>query len=329
MKVISTLSLLLCVNQASAWWGTGHLLVARIAFDLLENEAPEKLQLAQALLDKYSKNSDEGKHSFVECATYADDIKGKGGAFQSGWHFIDTPYLDEGGKISDFDFKADTHNVTEAMTSIKMFLTNASGYEKTYEYQQIMSNLPNIKGTNADGVSDDEARSFSLRLLIHYVGDIHQPLHATSRVDKEYTKGDRGGNSFRLPYKESAGNLHAVFDSVMYEFTDYPKLPFNSADWTKLGSIASGLVKKYPTSKLANVKDIDFNDWSKESFEISESFVYGEINHHEKQALPADYIAKGKDITEQQLVTAGYRLRYLIDAMFSAEKKDTEMTFLN
>ena len=40
--------------------------------------------------------------------------------------------------------------------------------------------------------------SFNLRLFIHYVGDIHQPLHATSRYTSQYPEGDRGGNSFAL-----------------------------------------------------------------------------------------------------------------------------------
>jgi hypothetical protein len=63
-----------------------------------------------------------------------------------------------------------------------------------------------------------------MRLLIHYAGDIHQPLHATSRVDDNYPSGDRGGNSFPLPAKDGTKNLHAVWDSVLYEYTGYETL---------------------------------------------------------------------------------------------------------
>merc|ERR1712166_1643385 len=191
------------------------------------------------------------------------------------------------------------------------------------EYQQIMQNLATISG--AKSITEEEARSFAFRLLIHYSGDIHQPLHATARVDHEYTHGDRGGNSFRLPMKESAGNLHAVYDSVFYEFTGYPNLPFNSADWDKFGKIASDLVSKYPVEGLGSVKDLDFVDWANDSFKIASTFTYDEINHNENKALPADYIAKGKTIMESQIVIAGFRLRYLIDSMFKSE----EVTFLN
>jgi hypothetical protein len=64
--------------------------------------------------------------------------------------------------------------------------------------------------TEADGLST------AMRLLLHYAGDIHQPLHATSRVNHEYTQGDRGGNSVALPSVSGAKNLHSVWDSVVY-----------------------------------------------------------------------------------------------------------------
>ena len=68
-------------------------------------------------------------------------------------------------------------------------------------------------------VHDEQAaKSLCLRLLIHYIGDIHQPLHCSSRVDKNYPKGDKGGNMFTLPYHYGASDLHAVWDSLIYEY---------------------------------------------------------------------------------------------------------------
>jgi hypothetical protein len=65
------------------------------------------LKKANDLLEVYSASNrgitpHEGLYPFVECATFADEIKAKGGRFQSGWHFVDSPYLDEGGKIEDY-----------------------------------------------------------------------------------------------------------------------------------------------------------------------------------------------------------------------------------
>ena len=67
------------------------------------------------------------------------------------------------------------------------------------------------------GVSWDLSDSFHLRLLIHYIGDIHQPLHASSRYTKDYPEGDEGGNAFKVHVNasEQITNLHALWDSVV------------------------------------------------------------------------------------------------------------------
>jgi hypothetical protein len=68
------------------------------------------------------------------------------------------------------------------MGAIRQFIDHDTGYKSTYEYDQIMSHMTAL-GADQD---EEEARSLALRLMIHYTGDIHQPLHSTSRVDKEY-----------------------------------------------------------------------------------------------------------------------------------------------
>ena len=317
----TTILLALAVDQAQAFWGTGHLIVSRIAHDLLASQNPRSLAAAESLLSVYKTNKSEGSHAFVECATYADDVKAHGGAFQSNWHFIDTPFLDEGGKISDFPFVFDQHHIVEAMTGIKQMLTRASGYQNTYTYQQISSNLSKIQGHSP---SEDEIMSFSLRLLIHYSGDIGQPLHDTSRVDHEYPSGDRGGNSFPLPTQDTVSNLHSLYDSVFYEFGGYPSLPMNDSLWNQFGSYSSNLLSKYPKSSLPNPDNLDIKSWSDQAFGISQSFVYNEINHKEGQALPADYVSQGRSIVEKQLVLSGYRLKNLIVSLFPGEPEDIE-----
>lgn len=217
MKHLSALLFLTAsLDQAHAWWGNGHLMVARIGYDLLMAKNPEVVSEVNAILGVLKKSdpswtTKEDKHPFVECVTFADDIKYKGGSYQSGWHFIDNPYLDQGGSIDDFDFKADEHNATEAISALVDWFNQKGDYKNSYEYQQVSSHgLPNH--------TPQDSLSTAMRLLLHYIGDIHQPLHATARVDKQYPEGDRGGNSFPLPSKEGAKNLHSVWDSVVYEF---------------------------------------------------------------------------------------------------------------
>ena len=87
-------------------------IVARGAQTILEDENPAALQQALDMLTYLKRyypdiTDNEDNHPFTECATFADDIKGQGYSFQSGWHFIDQPYLEEGGSLDDFDFKPD------------------------------------------------------------------------------------------------------------------------------------------------------------------------------------------------------------------------------
>jgi hypothetical protein len=126
------------LGQASAWWGNGHLLVARVAYELLDETTIANVEEILAVL----KASDpswthlEGSHPFVECVTFADDIKYKGGGYQSNWHFIDTPFLDQGGDISDFpDFKQDEHTVVEAINGIVDWMNKENEYISNYEYE--------------------------------------------------------------------------------------------------------------------------------------------------------------------------------------------------
>ena len=60
----------------------------------------------------------------------------------------------------------------------------------------------------------------ALRLIIHYVGDIHQPLHCVNLVNSDYPEGDKGGNAFKLRYRYRVKNLHALWDSVMYKYRE-------------------------------------------------------------------------------------------------------------
>jgi hypothetical protein len=75
----------------------------------------------------------ENKHPFAETATFADDVKSTY-SFQSTWHFIDQPYLDKGGSLSDFTFKADVYEIVSALTNLTQWLSNSGTEYKTSYY---------------------------------------------------------------------------------------------------------------------------------------------------------------------------------------------------
>jgi hypothetical protein len=143
----------------------------------------------------------EKDHPFVECATFADSIKSVGWDDQAHWHFVDNTYLDDGYKK---DVPTNDYNVTWAIGE----MLDSIQYAK-----------PDSNSQSGSYVSYALGDSMNLRLFIHYVGDIHQPLHAVSRYTSQYPDGDRGGNSFTLTKKDDVSNLHSLWDSVIYKYS--------------------------------------------------------------------------------------------------------------
>jgi len=106
----------------------------------------------------------EGAHPFTECATFADDIKDSVLGFQTPWHYVDQPYLDEPGTtLDDFDFTMPDVDVVDALTDLVGFLKGEKDATTSKYVAQIATYFP---------VESDQ-RSFTLRLIIHYLGDIH------------------------------------------------------------------------------------------------------------------------------------------------------------
>jgi len=150
-----------------------------------------------------------------------------------------------------------------------------------------------------------QAESFALRLLIHYIGDIHQPLHATARINPSYPKGDMGGNLFKLPEDRGVTNLHSLWDSILYEFVGTPNMPFSYDDWMELGKNITKMENAY--SFNSNEWDrFNATAWADESFEMSISNVYAGIK--ENLAPSEDYISSANYQLKRNIVLGGLRL---------------------
>ena len=68
-----------------------------------------------------------------------------------------------------------------------------------------------------------------------------------------------------------------------------------------------------PKNSIPNIDSLDPNDWSKESFEISASFVYDGVKENEK--VPQEYIDAAVPIAERRIATGGYRLANVLRNM--------------
>ena len=98
--------------------------------------------------------------------------------------------------------------------------------------------IDTIKGRTA---SDAEAKSLGLRLLIHFMGDVHQPLHCSDRYTKDKPHGDKGGNDFATKSHDKAKELHAVWDNAVYQYHSTIHRPFDAASFTDFGKLAAEL----------------------------------------------------------------------------------------
>jgi hypothetical protein len=132
--------------------------------------------------------------------------------------------------------------------------------------------------------SEDEAKSLALRLIIHYMGDIHQPLHCSDRYTEELPKGDKGGNAFALKYHYSANELHAVWDNVIYSYHKNPKRPFTENSWLDFGALADDLVGQFSFDK-SEIETVDFKQFKDESFKIAVD-VYDGLKEGKDQVVP-------------------------------------------
>jgi hypothetical protein len=149
--------------------------------------------------------------------------------------------------------------------------------------------------------------------VIHYVGDIHQPLHATSLVDSDYPKGDAGGNFEHLPSICGASNLHAVWDSVAYDYCGYPDMPLTNAAWSDLTSTDQEIAGQYKID-MNKLYDGSFLAWANESFDLAKDYTYPTVEVNEP--LSDEYLAQAEEILKTNIMYAGYRLNNLLQSIY-------------
>lgn len=93
--------------------------------------------------------------------------------------------------------------------------------------------------------------SYRIRCLVHYVGDIHQPLHAVSKYSKKQPKGDYGGNGYWISSYGAFKNLHSLWDSGMNKYVKGINPPLNDyKEWPALSAFADEISSKYPRSEV-------------------------------------------------------------------------------
>ncbi len=137
-------------------------------------------------------------------------------------------------------------------------------------------------------------KSFYLKMLVHFMGDLHQPLHIGIADDK-------GGNDFQVRWFNSGTNLHTVWDTRM--------LDSYGMSYTEVAANANVLSK----AEMEAIKKGTLLDWMNESRALCED-IYE--NTGVGKNLSYNYMYKYMDTVRFQLQKGGIRLASILNEIF-------------
>ena len=163
--------------------------------------------------------------------------------------------------------------------------------------------------------TDHDVQEEALKFLIHFVGDVHQPLHTGF-------KEDRGGNDIKGLFFGHHDNLHAIWDTYVIKrriHNDF-KAESDYASW-----LISQVEGKYKDKVDDWASCVTYNclpSWASESVLLACKFAYSEANGaHISNGfdLSSEYFERTVPIIEEQMVKAGVRLGALLNTLIQAQ----------
>jgi nuclease S1 len=296
--------------SAQAWGCQGHETIAYIAeAHLTPHARATALKILAAgpidpSLPRYCQK--RASDPFADASTWADDIR-KQRPNTAPWHFIDIPRGAHSGSLAPYCPPATGCVVSALEAQIRV-----------------------LKNPHASA----QARADALRFVIHFIGDMHQPLH-------DVTNDDMGGNCVPVEffgeqpqetnpkYESFSPNLHAIWDVGIIDHFDH-------GETSK--QLANELEQKFRTQIAAwKLQPIDFAAWAWQGHALADSVAYGKLPHpipieapkaisscadgnisehmlgyHEN--LGAAYEAAATPVVQLQLAKAGARLAAVLNA---------------
>ena len=158
----------------------------------------------------------------------------------------------------------------------------------------LVTGIEKCKSVILDENASKEDKVFYLKLLVHLIGDLHQPMHIGRKEDK-------GGNAVDVKWFGSNTNLHSVWDSKMINQFDmtYTELANNTAKISK--------------EKVKEIQSGTLVDWVNDTHKFSVE-VYGTATSDEN--LSYEYMYQYFGITQTQLQKGGIRLAKVLNDLF-------------
>ncbi|ANI90495.1 S1/P1 Nuclease [Arachidicoccus ginsenosidimutans] len=258
-KIAVVVAFVFISQSVFAWGTTGHRVVAEIAERHLTKKA--KKNIAKLF----------GREPLAFWANWADFIKSDTtGKWKevSAWHYVDLP-----GHLSKDEF-------VKALKAI--------------DHKSLYSQIPAMENILKDNHASLEDKEVALRLLIHFVGDLHQPLHVGRPEDK-------GGNDIEEFWFGKQTNLHAIWDDAL---VDYQKWSYT--EYADNIDVAS-------KEAVAQIQSGTLEDWFYQSHELADE-IYDRTPANSHLSYKYNYMFYWK--LNQQLLDGGLRLAEILNNIF-------------
>lgn len=260
VKITLMFCLLVYIPFRSMAWGMqGHRIVGEIAYSYL---TPKAKAVIQNIL---------GTESLAMASNWADFIKSDSNYnYLSQWHYTN---FEDGLNYTAFKNVLQHDTIADAYTKLYFIIKQLKN-----------KNLPHDK------------KVMYLRLLVHIVGDIHQPLHMGR-------KEDQGGNAIKVVWFSEQTNLHSVWDDKLVDFQKLSYTEYTAA----INHTTAAQRQQWQSSPISQ--------WLFESYQTSRK-IYDEIKEPD-QKLGFRYNFDHIQTVNQQLLKAGVRLAGLLNKIFA------------
>lgn len=279
-KILATfLAISTFIPSVRAWNAEGHMVVAQIAYNHLTASVKAQCDTLIALPMTYSST---GTTNFITAACWADDFKSQ--LNTANWHYIDIPFSLDGTPTNGFP--GDTFDVVRAIRLCEIALGSPTALQSN--------------------------KAVYLRYLLHFVGDIHQPLHASTAISANFPGGDSGGNGFDLT--GSWGNLHSLWDGGGGFVNSSISRPLTTSGKTTLSNKVAIIEADYPYVPNPGVV-ADPMDWAVEGWNLAQTVSYVGITMGSSPS--SSYTNAAQATVESRLAQAGHRLADLLNTIFT------------
>lgn len=258
LAIVACLSLALAAPAALAWGPLGHRVVAELAWRQLTPKARAEVQRLLAV---------RGAHALADVASWPDEIRHEP-QYKALWKRTRTwHYINFGNRDCDYQPPRDCRNGACVVEGIRH-----------YEARLADSGLSNAERLQA------------LIFVVHFIGDVHQPLHAGYRHDA-------GGNGYQVQFEGKGSNLHRVWDSGM--------LSTRHLRWKKY---ADFLERQGTMDARGDATAGDAPvQWAEESCRITRGI------YPRGHKIGRDYVEKQLPVADKRLRAAGTRLAAVLN----------------